>query len=84
MKLFRLQVNKKIILMTASTVIECSMFSVCQALGKDGAVPLSNSLSLADRHRISALTKESREKEYSDTCPFRYGRNCHMTSQHRT
>lgn len=44
-----------------------------KALGKDGAVPLSNSLSLADRHRISALSKESREKEYSDTCPFRYG-----------
>nr|XP_022332452.1 leucine-rich repeat-containing protein 9-like isoform X4 [Crassostrea virginica] len=44
-----------------------------KALGKDGAVPLSNSLSLADRHRISYLTKESREKEYTDTCPFRYG-----------
>lgn len=72
------------VIMTASTVIEYSMFSLCQALGKDGAVPLSNSLSLADRHRISALTKESREKEYSDTCPFRYGRSCHMTSQHRT
>ncbi|XP_022332451.2 leucine-rich repeat-containing protein 9-like isoform X3 [Crassostrea virginica] len=44
-----------------------------KALGKDGAVPLSNSLSLADRHRIGYLTKESREKEYTDTCPFRYG-----------
>ncbi|XP_062619612.1 leucine-rich repeat-containing protein 9-like isoform X3 [Saccostrea cucullata] len=44
-----------------------------KALGKDGAVPLSNSLSLADRHRTSYLMKESKEKEYTDNCPFRYG-----------
>ncbi|XP_021359490.1 leucine-rich repeat-containing protein 9-like isoform X6 [Mizuhopecten yessoensis] len=39
-------------------------------LGRDGAVPLSNSLSLADRHRIKHLTKTSNKV---DACPFRYG-----------
>ena len=42
-------------------------------LGRDGAVSLSNSLSLADRHRIEHLTKNGKHSEYSDSCPFRYG-----------
>ncbi|CAG2238484.1 Leucine-rich repeat-containing protein 9 [Mytilus edulis] len=42
-------------------------------LGRDGAVSLSNSLSLADRHRIEHLTKNGKNSDYSDSCPFRYG-----------
>ncbi|XP_056023048.1 leucine-rich repeat-containing protein 9-like isoform X3 [Ostrea edulis] len=44
-----------------------------KALGRDGSIPLSNSLSLADRHRVNSLMKESKEKEHKDACPFRYG-----------
>ncbi|KAK3093172.1 hypothetical protein FSP39_012192 [Pinctada imbricata] len=44
-----------------------------KGLGKEGAVPLSNSLSLADRHRIQHLNRQIRNKEMGDTCPFRYG-----------
>lgn len=42
-------------------------------LGRDGAVSLSNSLSLADRHRIEHLTKNGKNSEYNDSCSFRYG-----------
>ena len=45
-----------------------------QDLGRDGAVSLSNSLSLADRHRIEHLTKNGKHSEYSDSFPFRYGK----------
>ncbi|RUS71694.1 hypothetical protein EGW08_020538 [Elysia chlorotica] len=42
-------------------------------LGRDGAVPLSNSISLADRKRIAHCIKINRDKEEIDSCPFRYG-----------
>lgn len=42
-------------------------------MGRDGAVALSNSLSLADRHRIEHLTKNGRKSEFTDSCPFRFG-----------
>ncbi|GFN97682.1 leucine-rich repeat-containing protein 9 [Plakobranchus ocellatus] len=42
-------------------------------LGRDGAVPLSNSISLADRRRIAHCIKVNRDKEEIDSCPFRYG-----------
>lgn len=42
-------------------------------LGRDGAVPLSNSLSLADRHRISSLISKNRGKDVQEFCPFKYG-----------
>ncbi|XP_063400283.1 uncharacterized protein LOC134684896 [Mytilus trossulus] len=42
-------------------------------LRRDGAVSLSNSLSLADRHRIEHLTKNGKNSDYSDSCSFRYG-----------
>ncbi|XP_053406324.1 leucine-rich repeat-containing protein 9-like isoform X5 [Mercenaria mercenaria] len=42
-------------------------------LGRDGAVPLSNSLSLADRHRISYLMHKNRGKDIQEFCPFKYG-----------
>ncbi|KAH9489094.1 Leucine-rich repeat-containing protein 9 [Bulinus truncatus] len=41
-------------------------------LKKDAAVPLSNSISLADRWRI-AYCCERNEKDKIDDCPFRYG-----------
>ncbi|XP_071079047.1 leucine-rich repeat-containing protein 9-like [Haliotis cracherodii] len=44
-----------------------------QKLGRDGAVPLSNSLSLADRRRINCLMRQSKDKEAADSCPYRYG-----------
>ncbi|KAL8572554.1 hypothetical protein ACOMHN_040458 [Nucella lapillus] len=43
-------------------------------LGRDAAVPLSNSLSLADRHRMAFLKKQLQEHAASDSCPFRFGR----------
>ncbi|CAH1791753.1 unnamed protein product [Owenia fusiformis] len=42
-------------------------------LGKDGAVPLTNSLTIADQHRIEYLTKQAKNKPYQDTCPYRHG-----------
>ncbi|XP_052769048.1 leucine-rich repeat-containing protein 9-like isoform X3 [Mya arenaria] len=42
-------------------------------LSRDGAVPLSNSLSLADRHRINHLMNKNRGKEVQEFCPFKYG-----------
>ncbi|XP_041353285.1 leucine-rich repeat-containing protein 9-like isoform X2 [Gigantopelta aegis] len=42
-------------------------------LGCDGAVPQSNSLSLADRHRINYEMKKRGAKQFHDECPFRYG-----------
>ncbi|XP_052269181.1 leucine-rich repeat-containing protein 9-like isoform X5 [Dreissena polymorpha] len=42
-------------------------------LGRDGAVPLSNSLSLADRHRINHLIQKNRGKDTQELCPFKYG-----------
>ncbi|XP_005098353.1 leucine-rich repeat-containing protein 9 [Aplysia californica] len=42
-------------------------------LGRDGAVPLSNSISLADRRRIAHCIKVNRDKEDIDNCPFRFG-----------
>lgn len=44
-----------------------------QGLSRDGAVPLSNSLSLADRHRMNYITKHNKNKENIDSCPFKYG-----------
>ncbi|CAL1540956.1 unnamed protein product [Lymnaea stagnalis] len=41
-------------------------------LGRDGAIPLSNSISLADRRRISYCLKIKKEQDI-DSCPFRYG-----------
>lgn len=55
-------------------IIEIFMDIVFQKLGCNGAVPLSNSLSLSDRHRINHLYKQSRDQEYGDHCPFRYGK----------
>ncbi|KAL3874482.1 hypothetical protein ACJMK2_037491, partial [Sinanodonta woodiana] len=42
-------------------------------LGRDGAVPMSNSLSLSDRHRMKYAMKQSKGKDACDPCPFRYG-----------
>ena len=44
-----------------------------QKLGRDGAVPLSNSLSLADRHRMNHLVKQNNTKDVTEYCPFKYG-----------
>ncbi|KAK7487003.1 hypothetical protein BaRGS_00021673, partial [Batillaria attramentaria] len=41
-------------------------------LERDAAVPLSNSLSLADRHRMSSLNKHA-SGNTADKCPFRFG-----------
>ena len=46
---------------------------VFKKLGRDGAVPLSNSLSLADRHRMNNLIKQNRTKDVNEYCPFKYG-----------
>ena len=48
---------------------------ILQKLGRDGAVPLSNSLSLADRHRISHLIHKNKGKDTQEFCPFKYGKN---------
>lgn len=50
------------------------MFLTFQELGRDGAVPLSNSLSLADRHRIRQLIHKNRGKTNQEFCPFKYGK----------
>ncbi|XP_025105112.1 leucine-rich repeat-containing protein 9-like isoform X2 [Pomacea canaliculata] len=42
-------------------------------LGRPAAVPLSNSLYLADRHRIASTIKYQREHGNNDPCPFRFG-----------
>lgn len=43
-------------------------------LGRDGAVPLSNSLSLCERPRIQYLTTKAKTDPTShDPCPFRHG-----------
>lgn len=41
-------------------------------LGRDAAVPLSNSLSLADRRRIQAMKTHPHDSS-CDPCPFRFG-----------
>ncbi|XP_077999840.1 leucine-rich repeat-containing protein 9-like isoform X2 [Glandiceps talaboti] len=42
-------------------------------LGRDGAVPLSNSLSLCEKPRIESMMREAKNKSLSDPCPFRHG-----------
>lgn len=42
-------------------------------LGRDGAVPLSNSVSLSDRHRMDSLMKQRLSNPSADACPFRFG-----------
>ncbi|XP_064621486.1 leucine-rich repeat-containing protein 9-like isoform X3 [Lineus longissimus] len=42
-------------------------------LGKDGAIPLANSLNMADKFRIEYKLKQSKGKQYSDNTPFRLG-----------
>lgn len=37
-------------------------------------MPLSNSLSLADRHRIRHVITKNRGKSNQEFCPFKYGR----------
>ena len=44
-----------------------------QNLGRDEAVPLANSLSLADKFRIAHTLKQAKGKEQGDACPFRHG-----------
>ena len=44
-----------------------------QKLGRDGAVPLANSLSLADKIRMAQCSKQAKGKEHGDVCPFRHG-----------
>ena len=44
-----------------------------QMLGRDAAVPLSNSLSLADRRRIAYLNKHQADDLPTDNCAFRFG-----------
>jgi len=51
----------------------CSCFALFQQLGKDAAVPLSNSVRLADKSRIEYCIKQSKGKEVVDVCPFRNG-----------
>ena len=48
-------------------------FWLLQQLGKDAAVPLSNSVHLADRWRIEYCIKQSKGKDTADPCPFRNG-----------
>ena len=36
-------------------------------------MPLTNSISLAERHRIRHSIKQARGKQYRDFCPFRHG-----------
>lgn len=51
------------------------VFLFCfQMLGRPAAVPLSNSLYLADRHRIASTIKYQREHGNNDPCPFRFGK----------
>ncbi|CAG5119813.1 unnamed protein product, partial [Candidula unifasciata] len=50
--------------MDAETYMQC---------GREGAVPLSNSISLADRRRIAHCIKMNRDREDLDNCPFRHG-----------
>ena len=56
-------------------IVFCQSYhcSVLQMLGRDSAVPLSNSLSLADRHRMAYLKKQQGKNPSSDNCPFRFG-----------
>ncbi|XP_078672195.1 leucine-rich repeat-containing protein 9-like isoform X1 [Branchiostoma floridae x Branchiostoma belcheri] len=44
-----------------------------QQLGRDGAIPLSNSLSLAEQHRIDFHQKVAKGRAAADSCPFRHG-----------
>jgi hypothetical protein len=44
-----------------------------QQLDKDGAIPLTNSLNLADKFRIEFKTKQSKGKPYADNTPYRLG-----------
>ena len=46
-----------------------------QQLGKEAAVPLTNSLSLADRLRMLHLIKQNHDKEFPEACPFRFGKS---------
>ena len=45
-----------------------------QELGKDAAVPLTNSLFIADKPRISQAMRLNRSKPFTDMCPFRHGK----------
>ena len=53
---------------------------ISQKLERDGAVPLSNSISLADRRRIAHCIKANKDKDDSDTCPFRFGEKYFMNN----
>ncbi|XP_074662952.1 leucine-rich repeat-containing protein 9-like [Tubulanus polymorphus] len=44
-----------------------------QQLGKDGGVPMTNSMILAEVHRMAHMRKISRTKTCMDNCPFRQG-----------
>ncbi|PIK59194.1 hypothetical protein BSL78_03891 [Apostichopus japonicus] len=44
-----------------------------QQLGCDSAIPLSNSLSLCEKPRISHLINRAKKESWSDPCPFRHG-----------
>lgn len=46
---------------------------IYSALGREAAVPLTNSVSLADGSRMRKLLKQKRSNDYEDACPFRYG-----------
>ena len=45
-----------------------------QELGKDAAVPLTNSLFIADKPRINQAMRLNRSKLFTDMCPFRHGK----------
>jgi len=62
-------------------MLHLSLLSVSceQKLGRDGAVPLSNSLSLADRHRMRFLINKSRGKDAQELCPFKHGTAIYYT-----
>ncbi|XP_071832914.1 leucine-rich repeat-containing protein 9-like isoform X2 [Apostichopus japonicus] len=44
-----------------------------QQLGCDSAIPLSNSLSLCEKPRITHLINRAKKESWSDPCPFRQG-----------
>ena len=58
----------------------CKSSLYCQQLGKEGAVPLTNSISLAERHRIKHSIKQARGKQYRDFCPFRHGKRLTLSA----
>ncbi|ESO85654.1 hypothetical protein LOTGIDRAFT_155146 [Lottia gigantea] len=42
-------------------------------LGRHAAVPLSNSLSLADKRKMKYYDDENKKRKYLDACPYQYG-----------